>query len=245
MEDLLEKDEEMGLLMKKMSTKMKSEEEIPCSKTINLFITDNEKKEFALLELSKLLLVYNKTLRDFPNMLVMNERSNVTFENSLLWKELAYDRAALSEERKTFLWRALSASIRAKGHIVINVSSSGSQLAELIVQAKLIIWDEAPMIHKHCFEALDKTMRDLLRFVNEDSDSDGTIGVDNDGYAEFDIPSKLLLKSTGDPISTIVRSTFPNFTGVNIDGSCFKSSAILVPTLEVANEVNQYMSHLT
>ena len=47
--------------------------------------------------------------------------------------------------------------------------NQGSQLAELIVRAKLIIWDEAPMMHKHCFEALDKTMRDLLRFVNNES----------------------------------------------------------------------------
>ncbi|XP_031124334.1 uncharacterized protein LOC116027048 [Ipomoea triloba] len=209
----------------------------------DLFLNDEQKKEFALIQLSKLLLVYNKTLRDFPNMPVINEASTVAVENCFLWEELAYDRAGLHEESerlqsqlteeqrriydavisdiysnngglffvygyggtgKTFLWRALSAFIRAKGHIVINVASSGiaslllpggrtahsrfsipisvngdstcnitqgSQLAELIVQAKLIIWDEAPMMHKHCFEALDKTMRDLLRFVNEDSDS--------------------------------------------------------------------------
>ncbi|XP_031091160.1 uncharacterized protein LOC115996162 [Ipomoea triloba] len=74
---------------------------------------------------------------------------------------------------------------------------------------------------------------------------DGTIGVDNDGYAEFDIPSKLLLQSDDDPISTIVRSMFPNFTDANMGGSCFKSSAILALTLEVVNEVNQYMSNLT
>ncbi|CAH9093247.1 unnamed protein product, partial [Cuscuta europaea] len=28
---------------------------------------------------------------------------------------------------------------------------------------KLIIWDEAPMINKYCYEALDRTMRDILR----------------------------------------------------------------------------------
>ncbi|XP_031108511.1 uncharacterized protein LOC116012985 [Ipomoea triloba] len=43
--------------------------------------------------------------------------------------------------------------------------SQGSDLVELIIRSKLIIWDEAPMTHKHCFEALDKTMRDLLRFA--------------------------------------------------------------------------------
>ncbi|XP_074323219.1 uncharacterized protein LOC141660159 [Apium graveolens] len=38
----------------------------------------------------------------------------------------------------------------------------GTQLAELLQKNSLIIWDEAPMTHKHCFEALDKSMRDIL-----------------------------------------------------------------------------------
>ncbi|KAJ1692458.1 hypothetical protein LUZ63_009156 [Rhynchospora breviuscula] len=37
-----------------------------------------------------------------------------------------------------------------------------SQLARLIASASLIIWDEAPMSNKLCFEALDRTMKDLL-----------------------------------------------------------------------------------
>ncbi|KAI3821177.1 hypothetical protein L1987_08736 [Smallanthus sonchifolius] len=96
---------------------------------------------------------------------------------------------------KTFLWRTLSAAIRCKGQIVLNVASSGiasllltggrtahsrfliplnlnevslcyikpgSDVAHLLQQASLIIWDEAPMIHKHAFEALDRTMKDIL-----------------------------------------------------------------------------------
>ncbi|XP_019163181.1 PREDICTED: uncharacterized protein LOC109159536 [Ipomoea nil] len=47
--------------------------------------------------------------------------------------------------------------------------SQGTPLAELIMQSKLIIWDEAPMMHKFCFEALDRTMRDLLRSRNPNS----------------------------------------------------------------------------
>ncbi|XP_042038217.1 ATP-dependent DNA helicase PIF1-like [Salvia splendens] len=42
-----------------------------------------------------------------------------------------------------------------------------SALVELIVRAKLIIWDEAPMIHKHCIEAVDMTFRDIMRVCNE------------------------------------------------------------------------------
>ncbi|XP_057719476.1 uncharacterized protein LOC130933887 [Arachis stenosperma] len=39
-------------------------------------------------------------------------------------------------------------------------------LAELIIRAKLIIWDKAPMVNGLCIEAVDRTMRDILRFKN-------------------------------------------------------------------------------
>ena len=45
----------------------------------------------------------------------------------------------------------------------------GTPLAELICRTSLIIWDEAPMMHRHAFEALDRTLRDLLRFKDPDS----------------------------------------------------------------------------
>jgi energy-coupling factor transporter ATP-binding protein EcfA2 len=39
--------------------------------------------------------------------------------------------------------------------------------AQLLREASLIIWDEAPMMHRHCFEAFDRTMRDIMRVVDE------------------------------------------------------------------------------
>ena len=38
-----------------------------------------------------------------------------------------------------------------------------THLAELMHQVKLIIWDEAPMTQKYAFEALDKTLKNILR----------------------------------------------------------------------------------
>ena len=37
-------------------------------------------------------------------------------------------------------------------------------MAELMQQVRLIIWDEAPMTQKYAFEALDKTLKDILGF---------------------------------------------------------------------------------
>ncbi|XP_071694710.1 uncharacterized protein [Rutidosis leptorrhynchoides] len=42
-----------------------------------------------------------------------------------------------------------------------------THLADLIQQARLIIWDEAPMTQKNAFEALDKTLRDILGAQDE------------------------------------------------------------------------------
>ncbi|XP_019183746.1 PREDICTED: uncharacterized protein LOC109178664 [Ipomoea nil] len=208
----------------------------------DLVLTEEEKKNFALLELENLLGQQNKSLKNYPPMPTPSTDNTRLFQNRLVFEELCYNSeqlktdsevmcAKLTEEQgliydtviqdiannkgglffvygyggtgKTFLWRALSAAVRCKGQIVLNVASSGiaslllpggrtahsrfaipiainedstcnikqgSDLAELLIKTSLIIWDEAPMMHKHCFEALDRTMRDLLRFVDPNSE---------------------------------------------------------------------------
>jgi len=46
----------------------------------------------------------------------------------------------------------------------------GSHLAGLIQHTKLIIWDEAPMCNRYCFEALDRSLHDIMRFINSSSE---------------------------------------------------------------------------
>jgi len=103
---------------------------------------------------------------------------------------------------KTYLWKLLSAAIRAKGMIALNVASSniasllllggktahstfciplaindestcninqGSLRAKLLMETKLIIRDETPMMNKLYFQAFDRTLRDIMRARNEDN----------------------------------------------------------------------------
>ncbi len=37
------------------------------------------------------------------------------------------------------------------------------KVAELVRKTDLIIWDEAPMMHRRAFEAVDRTLRDLMQ----------------------------------------------------------------------------------
>ncbi|KAL3646534.1 hypothetical protein CASFOL_011714 [Castilleja foliolosa] len=85
---------------------------------------------------------------------------------------------------KTFLWRTIISFFRSIGKIVLAVAASGiaslllpsgrtahsrfkipidlgTQLAELLNKSLLIIWDEAPMSDRRCFECLDRTLKDI------------------------------------------------------------------------------------
>ncbi|XP_057415203.1 uncharacterized protein LOC130710065 [Lotus japonicus] len=97
---------------------------------------------------------------------------------TFLWKTLTYK---LRSEKKIILNVASSgiASLLLPGgrtaHSLFSIPLSlnedsccgipqGSPKAELLQLASLIIWDEAPMVSRYAFEALDRTLRDIMRF---------------------------------------------------------------------------------
>ncbi|XP_019184791.1 PREDICTED: uncharacterized protein LOC109179750 [Ipomoea nil] len=136
-------------------------------------LTDSHKMNFALVEIEKLLSNHGKSLKDYPEM---PTEGGLFFvygyggtSKTFLWRALS---SALRSKSQIVLNVASSgiASLLLPGGstahsrfaipISINEDSTcnirnGSELAELLGQTKLIIWDEAPMIHKFCFEALD------------------------------------------------------------------------------------------
>ncbi|KAL7132194.1 hypothetical protein ABFS83_12G055800 [Erythranthe nasuta] len=177
-----------------------------------------------------------------------------------------------------------------------------SSLAELITKAKLIIWDEAPMIHKHCFEAVHQSLKDILsqsdpenenkpfggktvifggdfrqilpvvpkgtrqqvvsasinsshlwqhcevltltKNMRLSSTSDGTNGDDNDGVMDIEIPDDLLIQSLGNHLASIAEETYPNLLANIMDSEYLQQRAILAPTNEIVEKVNDYMLSL-
>ncbi|GJV28743.1 ATP-dependent DNA helicase RRM3-like protein [Tanacetum coccineum] len=100
-----------------------------------------------------------------------------------------------------------------------------SDLADLIRQEKLIIWDEAPMVNRHCYEAFDRTLHDICRtypivasnktgcgkchdkcfvFVAKmhcfEANSNGKVGGANDGVSTIVFPDNMLIPETDDDI---------------------------------------------
>ncbi|XP_052206923.1 uncharacterized protein LOC127811252 [Diospyros lotus] len=356
----------------------------------DLELSEEELKNYVLLEIEKILRSRGKSLREFKSMPFPYEIDISFSENRLIHDEMRYDRRSLAEDHKlfvsrltdeqrsvydmimsdvqsdqggvfflygcggtgkTFIWKTLSAGLRSKGEVVLNVASSGiaslllpggrtahsrfaiplnptedstcnikqgSPLAELILKTKLIIWDEAPMMHRYCFEALDKSLRDIMRFKNPlsldqpfggktvvfggdfrqilpvipkgsrqdivhatinssylwrhckvlkltknmrlqnliDNDhnvylkefsewissiGDGILGGRNDGHATVEIPDDILIHGSSNMIESIVETTYPSFSNNVGNTSYLQGRAILAPTLDVVESVNDYM----
>ncbi|KAK9725314.1 hypothetical protein RND81_05G136000 [Saponaria officinalis] len=49
--------------------------------------------------------------------------------------------------------------------------AQGTPQAYLIKKAKLIVWDEAPMTHRHAFEAVNRTICDILQHTHDDEEN--------------------------------------------------------------------------
>ena len=70
---------------------------------------------------------------------------------------------------------------------------------------------------------------------------DGKLAGPNDGEAIIDIPEDLLIKDAYDPMNAIVDSTYPGIREGSIDSSYFYDRAILAPTNEIVDKVNEHV----
>ncbi|XP_012829670.1 PREDICTED: uncharacterized protein LOC105950848 [Erythranthe guttata] len=199
-----------------------------------LTLSEDSLKNYALIEIQKILQSNGKSLRNHAPMPAPIHTTLDDIANRLILHELDYDVSKMRAELqkflssikpdqkkvydtitnalsknsggmfflyghwgtvRTFIWNTLSVAVRSEKGIVINVASRGiaslllpggrtthsrfglpiimhesstcsikqqSPQAELLIEAKLIIWDEAPMMHRFCFESLDRTMRLIL-----------------------------------------------------------------------------------
>jgi hypothetical protein len=208
--------------------------------------------------------------------------------------------------------------------IPINVTDSstcgfkqGSHLAELMTKTSLIIWDEAPMAHRNCFEAVDRSLRDILRFsdpqsgekpfggktvvlggdfrqilpvvtkgqreqvvdasinrsslwkfctiftltknmrLQQNSDNNATkefaqwilnLGDgeldDSEGESFIEIPNDLTIQHETHPIDDIVNAIYPELKTKYNDAKYLEDRAILAPTNEDVQDINDYIIDL-
>ncbi|KAF1874356.1 hypothetical protein Lal_00008561 [Lupinus albus] len=149
-----------------------------------LILSVEELQNLTLLEIEKLLQRNRRSLRDYPPMPYPMGYVTSQLGNIMIYDELNYDAIEL-KENFNLLFQSLTGiskyqvrdrttHSKFKIHVpslensICNIHQ-GSELAELLKQTKLIIWDEAPMSHKFCFEALDKSLADIMGTTTNES----------------------------------------------------------------------------
>ncbi|GKB70493.1 ATP-dependent DNA helicase PIF1-like protein [Tanacetum coccineum] len=115
-------------------------------------------------------------------------------------------------------------------------------LAKLLQQVQLIIWDEAPMIQKYDFEALDRTLRDILGYKNPEKRNaifEGVIVLLGDDSRQI-LPVIPKGKRAEIVQACINRSELWKSCKES-DGAYLKERAILTPRNDDVNAINAYM----
>ncbi|KAG7578528.1 Nucleic acid-binding OB-fold [Arabidopsis thaliana x Arabidopsis arenosa] len=350
----------------------------------DLILSDEEKKEFCLQDIARLLTKNGTSLtrwRQMPqvssedvqkcNHFLLDERkynrqylqekhaewlSKVTSEKKKIYDEIMdavnHDKGGVffvygfGGTGKTFLWKLLSAAIRSKGDISLNVASSG--IAALLLDGgrtahsrkdgrgwksdtmavASLVWDQMrgvdggfrksfsksfkksfsksimkyiskcdvrinkpfggkvivfggdfrqvlPVINgagreeivfaalnssyiwEHCkVLELTKNMR-LLANISEHEKrnieefskwildvGDGKIAQPNDGIAQIDIPEEFLITQDHDPVDSIIQAVYGNNFMDENDPNFFQGRAILCPTNEDVNSINEHMLNM-
>ncbi|KAK4566259.1 hypothetical protein RGQ29_002484 [Quercus rubra] len=221
---------------------------------------------------------------------------------------------------KTYLWKTIIYRLRSEGKIVIVIASSG--IAALLLlggrtaysrfQIPINVIDsltcgikQAPMAHRNCFESVDRSLRDILRFSNSNSGEtpfggktidlggdfrqilpvvskgrreqiveasinksslwnncqvfiltinireftewilkigDGELS-NSEGEALIEISHDLLIQLGAHPFNDIAKATYPDFDTKFNDSKYLEERAILAPTNEVVEDINEtYLS---
>ncbi|XP_074356398.1 uncharacterized protein LOC141696111 [Apium graveolens] len=216
---------------------------------------------FFCAEIEKLLNDVGKSLRDFHMMSFPDERFFHTFVNRLIVEETSYNKEELRlnhekahknlNSRQLDVYNAVVDNInKNKGGMFFVCGSGGFDIAELMHHTSLIIWDEAPMQHRYAFEAVDRSLRDIMASVDVERGKRPFGGITvfllsqnmrlhSDVETEFVVPDEYVVKSPlKSPIKTLIDIIYPDFQNNLHSQEYLRSRSILTPTNIVVDDIN-------
>ncbi|KAF7835652.1 zinc finger BED domain-containing protein RICESLEEPER 2-like [Senna tora] len=153
-----------------------------------LQLDDDRLKDIALVEIESIMRTNRCSLREFhlmplPSNGLLSNMDNMLMRKTFIWNTLT---CALRSRGDIVLAVASSGiafqlipgrrTAHSRFAIPLDCNENStcnimqvSDLGNLLIHTKLIIWDEAPKAHRYCFEALDKTLRDICGKKNHEA----------------------------------------------------------------------------
>nr|KAJ0224052.1 hypothetical protein LSAT_V11C200058700 [Lactuca sativa] len=241
-----------------------------------LSLNEDPIKNLTLFESEQILLRNNSSLKKFTRMPLPDVDYVSSSNNRLISEELDYDipnlkkkfdrlSIALTSKQRNIFYDIMTAIKNNEGGVIFVYGYGGAdcELASLLRKASLIIWDEAPMIHKHAFEALDRTLKDIFKYHNPRNSNlpfggkvivfrgdfrqilpvipSGKLGGSNNREAIIDIPDDLLINDPYDPIGSLINFVYPSILEASTIPEYFQERAILAPKNDVVENINDHL----
>nr|GEW20504.1 DNA helicase [Tanacetum cinerariifolium] len=146
--------------------------------------------------------------------------------------------------------------------------TKNTQLAKLLKETDLIIWDESPMNDRRCFETLDRILRDILdtptklfsgkpimlggdfrqtlpikkKASRTEIISDGTLGVPDDtdpaNTSWIKIPAQFQIPDDQNGVTKLINFIYDEHTLLHPTAKDFQDKAILCPKNDTADVIN-------
>ncbi|GJU68794.1 AT-hook motif-containing protein [Tanacetum coccineum] len=206
-----------------------------------LNLPDEQVRNYCLLEIQYLLNTHGKSLSDFKDLPQPDLNLLTNLDNRLLREALSFD------ANKSIASLLLPAGRIAHSIFIIPLElmenntcgiKQGTHLAELLQHVRLIIWDEAPMTQRYAFEALHKTLQDILGYQNQARRNRifGGMTVLLGGDFRQTLP---VIPNAKRP--KIVAETYPDFTSRQGDDEYLTERAILTLRNDEADAINEHM----
>ncbi|KAF8118673.1 hypothetical protein N665_0003s0048 [Sinapis alba] len=211
-----------------------------------LVLSDEDKEKYALQEIEKLLRRNGDSLERFTSMPKVPE-SSINDSNVLILDERSYQTPMMNKHCFEALDRSLSDIVgkhRNKpfgGKVVafggdfrqILLVINGAGRAEVVLETL-----NSSYLWEHCKA---KDLKDFSEWILKVGK--GKLAEPNDGEAEIEIPTEFLTTSCEDPIEAISKAVYSDYLSLQEykEPRFFQERAILCPTNEDVNLVNDYM----
>ncbi|KAM4086627.1 hypothetical protein ACJW30_10G116900 [Castanea mollissima] len=225
-----------------------------------IILSDDQLRNYGLYEIEQILQQYGRSLRDYPQMPQPN-MDLIQNGNRLIQEEiLSKGKIALPVTSSGIAALLLPGGriAHSRFHIPINVNDDSTfdikqrtQVAKLLSKTSIILWDEALMAHRNCFEAVDRTLRDILQIEdpqNAEKPFGGKVVVlgngelgEGDGDNNISILSDLIIQPSENPMQDIIDTTYLGLENKYTNPSYLQDRAILALTNEVVEELNDYI----
>nr|GFA59431.1 hypothetical protein [Tanacetum cinerariifolium] len=140
---------------------------------------------------------------------------------------------------KIYLYKTMSVALRSKGDDVVNATINSSYLWEKCT----ILWLTVNMrLGSGSTESEKKEIQEFTDWILEIGN--GKVGGANDGESTIVFPDNMLIPETDDDVGAIIDDTYPNLLQNLWNPSFFQEKAILAPTHEMVDIINEQMLSL-